>query len=297
MDLDLSPSSALGALAALLLGAALLADRKGLAAVALACLVALPALTLQPLFETTGEAPGHQPALLLQALAPDLTVPTRGAPMAQALLGELNGAWPARLIFSVGLPGLLLALLGAWGARGRSAWVARLAVLLGLGLVLAPPSLLGPALAASLAPAALPCLLLGLAALAGGGLSALALLPTEPVAPPLASPGERRVEQAAMLMSWVAVALAAGLALAALQAGAATDIEALRPWLREATPDTPAAAAPLAAALRGVLDRAALSAFAAMTLLLVVLRYRGPWCRGLLLLLAAADASRPWWAP
>ena len=258
-----------GAALALAVGAVLLASRRDAWAACLATIVCAPALALQPLGATGGDAP--MPAALLQLISPGLFTVGRGAPLASLHLGAFSAPWPASLVIGVGLPGLLLALLGLVVARDPAGWLGRILAALALGLGLggsAPPAWSAAALLASL----------GL--LAGSGLSVLR---------------RKQAEGAAMALSWVSIALAAGLAMAALQAGAATDAEALAAWTPAGVRPSGAELATLAEALRAVLDRLALSAFAAMTVLLVFLKTRGPVGTVLLVLVALADAARPWW--
>jgi hypothetical protein len=272
----LTPSWSMGALVgfvlAVLMGSCVRTARHPWAAALLAFLLPLAALCAQPVFETTSWGRGASPALLLQAVSPDLGIADRGLPFTEAWLGpQQDGAWSSGHLLSIGLTGLALALFGAFGVGGRIAWAGRLVLAVGLSLFF-----LGTG---KVANASLPTLTMGLTLLSAAGLAALL---------------ERRAEDAAMGLSWGVVALAAATALAALHAGSSTDAEALRPWLGEATPGLPFLASGLAEALRSTLDRAALSAFAAMTALLVFLRYRGGFGASLLILVAVVDAWRPW---
>jgi hypothetical protein len=200
-------------------------------------------------------------------LAPALGSPTAGGPLLALHLGPMPDALPA---CGVGLPGLALALLAACVGRGPCAWLGRGLLLIGVGLVLLGGDAVTPW------PAALVS---GLGLLAGVGLHGLR---------------QRRAEGAAMALSWVVVALAAGTAMAALQAGAATDAEALAPWLPAGRQPPRLEIPALAAGLRTTLDQLAIVAFASMTAVLVFLRARGRFGTLLLLLVAALDAARPW---
>lgn len=272
LTLSWSMGALVGFLLAVLMGICVRSARHPSAAALLAFLLPLAALCAQPVFETDARDTVVKWALLLQTVAPDLWLADRGMPFAEAWLGSRAwGAWEGGHLLSVGLTGLALALFGALGVGGRIAWAGRVVLAIGMGLFLVGTR--------QLAYASLPMLTLALALLSGAGFAALL---------------ERRAEGAAMGLSWGVVALAAGLAMAALHAGSSTDSEALRPWLGEATPSSPALASGLAAALRSTLDRVALSAFAAMTVLLVFLRHRGWVGASLLVLVAVVDAWRPW---
>jgi len=200
------------------------------------------------------------------------------APPAQLPLGVPASGRVPRLY--VGQALWLLALV-TLASVGRAARLAQLGLLLAaLALCLQLPAL------ARTAAFALPPVLAAAGAL---GLFRLGL----------AGAGEERGGPA-LLCGLAAVAVAAATALAALQAGALTDEALLSAVLRHAPADasgewaalqaSPATAAHFAAHLRLTADRAALSSFACLCVVLVHLHRRKLWSAGLLVAVAGADS-------
>lgn len=214
------------------------------------------------------------PGLLSGAAEP------RGAPFsrpavpdaAQLAARALRGApLPPGELPRVGAAGLLLLLLLA--AR-RPARAAPLLALVALAL---------------LVPLPFAGTLLTLA-LTAGVLAGLGALPPAPDGAPT------RGTRADLLVGTLAVLLAAALAALALHAGAATDAELLAPVLERLPGGElpgPATRALAAAHLRGVFDRAALTSFAAMAVLLVHLKERRTWSLLLLVAVALGDLALP----
>ena len=107
-----------------------------------------------------------------------------------------------------------------------------------------------------------------------------------------------RPDAGAEALPWLVAAAACVLSTAlvagaALRAGFATDAQALEPLLSRlgASGLQPASQALEAAHLRAVLDRAAVTAFLAMTALLLHLKSRAAWSAALLLVVTAADLA------
>ena len=187
------------------------------------------------------------------------------------------GAQPVRLPY-LGIAPTLLAVVALAGSRGRCAWVLR--ALLGASLLLAAwPGPLGPPgerVAGMLCVAAL-------AGLAWLGLSGCSRpLPDADSAPPPAS---------GFALAALAVLLAAGLSVLAVRVGASSGRAAVDALVARAGAQdwSPALLAANAAWLGALLDRAALAAFAAMTVLLLHLKARRAWSLALVLTVSLAD--------
>jgi hypothetical protein len=188
-----------------------------------------------------------------------------------------HAAGPERLPY-IGLAPLLLALVALAGAAGRGAWAARALLLLSV-LVGSWPGPMGPS---GVRLAGLLCVA-GLAGLAALGLSGCSRpLPTAESAPPPAS---------GFALAALAVLLAAALSLLAVRVGAASDRAALDGLVAHAAAQdwSPAVLAVNAAWLGALLDRAALAAFASMTVLLLHLKARRAWSLALVVIVSLAD--------
>jgi len=268
---------------------------RGGLALLLAAAVALPALwpparppDVPPAPRLAGAA---NPAAALLDLVlpgvytppPDLTGrPGPRSPVADAL--QLPDPQPGRPLLPLqsGATALLLALYAALAARGRAALALRAALACGLLLLLAGPPPDAPA-------AGRVVLLLALAGLAACGLRRLDL---HAGAPPRGT--------AELLLGAGCVALAALAALLALRAGRASDAVLAEPLVRRLAERLPPAGGALqlaevqaAGAVRLACDRAALSAFAAMTALLLHLKSRSPGSALLVVGVAAAELLLP----
>lgn len=219
-------------------------------------------------------AAGH-PARLVELLVPGLFAPVTGMAesrslVTQAILDVRTGPWAMTLPLHVGLTALALALLGLATARGTPALVARLTLVLAALLAwnLLPWH---PALCVPLAQAAL-------AVLAGCGL--LSLL-------------RQQAERPEMALAVFCLGMTVALVGAALAAGAATDGEALQPFLSALPTDHPApgpaALAASANVLRHALDDAALASCVCLGAILGLLRWRGPLAASLVSVACAAE--------
>ena len=245
---------------------------------ALALTLVVAALTLPSSWpgDMPSPSPGN-PARLIELLVPGLFAPVTGLAesrslVTQTVLGERTGPWVLTSRFHVGLTALALSLLGLLKARGTVALIARsllaLAALLASGLLPVSPGL------------SLPLAQAALAVLAGCGLLAL-----------LCRPDER----SEMALAVFCLAMTVALVGAALAAGAATDGEALKPFLNALPADRPAPGpAGLAASakvLRHALDHAALASCVCLAAILGLLRWRGPVAAVLVSLACAAELA------
>jgi hypothetical protein len=202
--------------------------------------------------------------------------PPRGGSLARAAWVPA-AADPVRLPY-VGIAPLLLAAVALLGAAGRGPWALRALLLLGLllGAWPGPMGLAGQRVAGLLFVAAL-------AGLAGVGLSGCSRpLPGADSAPPASG----------FALAALAVLVAAALTVLAVRVGASADRAALEGLLPRAAARewSPGVLAANAAWLGALLDRAALAAFASMTVLLLHLKARRPWSLALVVAVSLADA-------
>ncbi len=204
------------------------------------------------------------------AFAPVTGVAESRSLVTESVLGTRTGPWSLTSPLHVGLTTLALALLGLMTAPGKAALIARLTLALAALLAwnLTPWR---PALCVPVAQTAL-------AVLAGCGL--LSLL-------------RRRDERSEMVLAVFCLGMTGALVGAALAAGAATDGEALQPFLSALPAGHPAPGpATLAASanvLRRALDDAALASCVCLGAILGLLRWRGPAAASLVSVACAAE--------